>query len=104
MDETGMQLPVVFRQGLRQSHVEAEVIVFLCQRFEITLIEQLLQRTGSIPVAYPSGCIFSLQKVGEVRPERRHTGSSTQVNHLPVRLLDVKFTEGAYGSYHVAGF
>ena len=74
-----------------------------CELVEIVLVEDLLPRSRAIPETHLASRVLGLEEVGDMRPERRHAGAAADVDHLPLRRLDVEIAEGPDGGDGVAG-
>jgi hypothetical protein len=64
MDEADVTVPLIFGLGCGKSGVKGEVMADLRETFEKVLVENLLNRTGSIPVADFASAVTVFQKTG----------------------------------------
>ncbi len=102
MDEAEMAGPVILRQRRGEREVESKVAVLAGQIPEVVFVEDLLPRSCAVPEADLARGLLGFEQVGEVGAQRSHAGAAADVDHLPLRRLDMEIAEGADGGDDVA--
>src|ERR1039458_3202646 len=103
VNAAGGASPVVLRLRLGKREVEAEVGMLARQTFKILLVEDLLPRTGAIPIADAAAGVQGFKQVRQVRAQRGHARATADINHLRDAGFDVESAERTDGRHLVAG-
>ena len=90
MDEADVAGPVVFGLGVRERDVEAEVWELLLDLAEVLFVEDLLLASCTVPVRDLTACVERAEEVEDLSTQRSHTSTTTDVEHLSIRVLDVE--------------
>ena len=90
MDEADVAGPVVFGLGVRERDVEAEVGELLLDLAEVLFVEDLLLASCTVPVRDLTARMERAEEVEDLSTQRSHTSTTTDVEHLSIRILDME--------------
>ncbi len=89
--------------GEESARWKAKLRCVLARSLKVVLVEDLLLRARAVPEADLARGLLGFEQVREVGAQRSHAGAAADVNHLPLRGLDMEIAEGADGGDDVAG-
>ncbi len=102
MDEAGQTFPVIFWLRVRHSNVPFEVVVLFGKLIVFILIEEFTQRACTVPEADLTLGLQALQLVEDVGTHWRHTRTTTDEDHLSIRVFGEELTKWTVHSDLVA--
>jgi len=75
--------------------MKSEIREILLDCTEFILIEDLSEGSRTIPVRdFPFG-LQRVEQMEDMRSERRHSGTATDIYHFSISVLNMEFTIGA---------
>src|SRR5690554_4724765 len=72
--------------------METEIREIFFNIFEMRNIEELFLGSASIPIGYFSVGFLCMEEMEDMRSQRSHTGTTTDVDHFPFCGVDMEFT------------
>jgi len=92
MDEPDIPIPVVLWLRFRKRYIELEVGELFFDIPEVVNVEQLSQTTSAVPVRNLAASLLAFEEFKDVTSQRSHAGTTTDVHHLGLAILDEELT------------
>ena len=90
--QTLTDLPIIFWKWLGENHMKTKIRKLLFDGPELVYVKEFALGTATVPITHLATGFEGMKKVENMGPQRSHTGTTTDVDHFFLGILDEEFT------------